>query len=255
MEFDYKQKLKEFIHGLYMQNLIVDEFVEFKFESLHNFPGTESIKEIKDWYLALRKNSTMVANRVPLNELKEWSLDENGSIVHSSGEFFRVEGYRIIGTDSREVQKGWDQPFLTQEGFDGGILGLVRKRINDIPFYLVEAKEEPGNYNIVQISTTLQATFSNIKRAHKGKKTNFSDLFLNPEKNNCKVLIDQWTSEDGGRLFNKRNRSMLIELSEDADIELPNDRFKWITLFNIKELIRHENAIVAPHLRGIISFI
>lgn len=255
MKFDYNQKLKEFIDALHLQSLIVDEFVEFKFESLNNFPGTESIKDVKDWYLSQVKTSNMVARRIPLSELKEWSLDDNGTIAHSSGEFFRVEGFRVTGTDSREVEKGWDQPFLTQEGFDGGILGLVRKRINDIPYYLVEAKEEPGNYNTVQISTTLQATFSNIKRAHKGKKTNFTDLFLNPNKNNCKVLIDQWTSEDGGRLFNKRNRSMLIELKEDVVIELPSDRFKWITLFNIKKLIRDENAIVAPHLRGIISFI
>ncbi len=255
MEFDYKQKLEEFIDALHSQNLIVDEFVEFKFESLNNFPGTESIREIKDWYDSQVQSSNMVATRIPLNELKEWSLDGNGTIAHSSKDFFRVEGYRVTGTDSREVEKGWDQPFLTQEGFDGGILGLVRQRINNIPYYLVEAKEEPGNYNTVQISTTLQATFSNIRRAHRGKKTNFCDLFLSPKKNNCEVLIDQWTSEDGGRLFNKRNRSMLIELKEDEVIELPSERFKWITLFNIKKIIRDENAIVAPHLRGIISFI
>ena len=48
---------------------------------------------------------------------------------------------------------------------------------------------------------------------------------------------------------------MLIELKEDEVIELPSERFKWITLFNIKKIIRDENAIVAPHLRGIISFI
>ena len=29
--------------------------------------------------------------------------------------------------------------------------GLIRKRFHGVPHYLVEAKEEPGNYNVVQI--------------------------------------------------------------------------------------------------------
>ena len=57
--------------------------------------------------------------------------------------FFKVEAYRTKNTISREVEKGWDQPFLTQVGYDGGILGLVRKRFDDVPHYLVEGKFEP----------------------------------------------------------------------------------------------------------------
>ena len=35
--------------------------------------------------------------------------------------------------------------FLTQIGFDDGLSGLLRQRINGIPHYLIEAKAEPEN--------------------------------------------------------------------------------------------------------------
>lgn len=251
---DYSEKLDAYLICLKKSGLKVDEFTEFKFEALSDFSLKGSEKDLLDWYWDFVKKSTMKMEKIPLNECRQWSIDETtGSIQHSSGEFFRVEGYRITGTNSREVATGWDQPFLTQEGYDGGILGLVRKRFDGVPHYLVEAKEEPGNYNIVQISPTVQATFSNLKRAHKGNQTHYSDLFLNPQNYPVKVLFDQWTSEDGGRLFNKRNRSVLLEYDEGVELEMVSNRFKWVTLYQLKKLIREQNAIVAPHIRGIIS--
>jgi len=250
----YSKKLEKYLSFLKLNGFKIDAYSEFKFESLKDFSLKGSESELIDWYYNHVKDSTMSLERIPLNECKEWSLnEEHGYLGHSSGEFFRVEGYRITGTSSREVAVGWDQPFLTQEGFDGGILGLIRKRFDGVPHYLVEAKEEPGNYNVVQISTTVQATFSNLKRAHKGSKTNYSDLFINHENHPVKIIFDQWTSEDGGRLFNKRNHSMLIEYDESEDLELVSDRFKWVSLFQLKKLIKEQNAIVAPHVRGILA--
>lgn len=250
----YKSELKVYLQFLEENEYLIDELSEFKFESLKDFSNQGSQRELIDWYYSHVKSSTMSLERIPLNECKEWSMDEkHGFLGHSSGEFFRVEGYRITGTSSREVTVGWDQPFLTQEGFDGGILGLIRKRFDGVPHYLVEAKEEPGNYNIVQISTTIQATFSNLKRAHKGGKTNYSDLFLNPKNHPVKVVFDQWTSEDGGRLFNKRNHSMLIEYDESEELELVSDRYRWASLFQLKRIIKEHNAIIAPHIRGILA--
>ena len=230
--------------------------IEFTVESLFDWKAsiTTEYEDLLDWYYKAKNETQMKVRRIPLSECKEWSYNEKeGSICHSSGEFFRVEGFRVEGSSTREVSTGWDQPLLTQEGFDGGILGIVRKKFDSIPHYLVELKEEPGNFNIVQISPTVQATFSNLKRAHKGKSTNYSDLFLNPELHPVEVILDQWMSEDGGRLYNKRNRSMLIEFDSDKELDLISDRFKWMTLFQIKKMIVEENAIIAPHIRGIFS--
>ena len=85
--------------------------------------------------------------------MKHWIYDKKkGVIKHSSGEFFKIEG-KIILNSQREVKK-WDQPFMTQIGFKGGIIGLVRANINNIPHYLVDAKFEPGNYNNIQLNRT-----------------------------------------------------------------------------------------------------
>ena len=254
MKNSYKEKRENYYNFLESQGYIVDPLSELKFEALTDNYSLHTTQEILDWYLSYKESPEMSVEQIPLSECREWSIDPtSGSIRHSSGEFYSVEGFRVTGSASREVKNGWDQPLLTQTGFDGGILGLIRQRKNHVPHYLVEAKEEPGNYNIVQISPTLQATFSNLKKAHLGRRPSYSDIFLTPEDHPVKVLFDQWTSEDGGRLFNKRNRSMLIEYDEHINLDCISDRFRWMTLFQIKKLIRDENAIIAPHIRGIIS--
>ena len=65
---------------------------------------------------------------IPLNKCKNWKISKKGFISHSSGSFYRVEGVRVLNSFNREAKSGWDQPLLTQTGFDGGILGLIRQR-------------------------------------------------------------------------------------------------------------------------------
>ena len=142
---------------------------------------------------------------------------------------------------------------FTEPGYDGGILGLLKKKINNTPHYLINAKFEPGNYNFIQLSPTVQATFSNIKKAHGGREVKFLEFFKSPYKKNCKIIFKQWVSEEGGRLRNKRNLAVMLEYKSNKKIELRSD-FKWVTLSQIKELVL-ENAIVNPHLRTLVSFI
>ena len=52
--------------------------------------------------------------------MKHWIYDKKkGVIKHSSGEFFKIEGKRILNSQ-REVKK-WDQPFMTQIGMAYGM--------------------------------------------------------------------------------------------------------------------------------------
>ena len=88
---------------------------------------------------------------------------------------------------------------FTEPGYDGGILGLLKTNINKTPHYLINAKFEPGNYKFIQLSPTVQATFSNINRTHGGKALNSWNILQN-QKNNCKIIFKQWVSEEGGRL-------------------------------------------------------
>lgn len=249
MNKKYEAALNDYLLNIKSYNKDDPIYNEFAFERIY-YNG--EIQEIIDWYEKARQKCTMQVHRIPLLECDDWELHpETGSLVHRSGEFFRVDGIRVTSSSNREVSSGWEQPILTQVGFDGGILGLIRKKINGIPHYLVEAKAEPGNPGIVQISTTVQATFSNLKRAHGGSQTLFSEYFLKPHDNNAKVIFERWMSEDGGRLFNKRNKNMIVEI--DHELNFDCSRFKWVTINELIRLIRTTDAIVAPHIRSILS--
>ena len=126
-----------------------------------------SLKKIKKWYKNIIKKSNTKVIKINLSECRDWQMN-NKNIKHKTNKFFKVEGIRVIKSYNREVSSGWDQPILTEPNFKGGILGLLRKEINGTPHYLINAKFEPGNYKLIQLSPTLQSTFSNISRAHKG---------------------------------------------------------------------------------------
>lgn len=222
-------------------------------EGLRDWSELNTLTEVKSWFLDQRQSCRMHVTQISLNQVEGWKFSDNGNMTHNSGEFFVVEGVRVSLSEDREVVGGWDQPILTQKGHDGGILGLIRKKIDGIPYYLIEAKAEPGNYEIVQLSPTLQATFSNLKQAHGGRAPRYSEYFWNGTDVHCqgRILFKQWLSEDGGRLFNKRNLGVLVEISAEINIELPSN-FIWLSLYQIKQLLK-ENAWVNPHVRGIIA--
>lgn len=223
-------------------------------ESLKDWSKLGTIKDLNDWFYQYQAERALVLKDIPISECRGWSIDpKTGWITHSSGEFFVVQGLRICAGVEREVgDAGWDQPILTQIGYNGGILGLLRKKIEGIPYYLVEAKAEPGNPDKIQISPTLQATFSNLNKAHGGRKPKFAEFFENTDtRQACDILFEQWMSEDGGRLHLKRNKGMLVQVPEDMELIVP-EGFRWVTLFQLKSLIK-VNSWVNPHIRGIIS--
>lgn len=226
---------------------------EHQFEGLTDWSLFHTLEELKTWFRHRRATTTMAVDTIALRDARGWTADEiTGDISHESGDFFTVRGVRVTQSSSREVgTQGWDQPILEQVGYDGGILGLVRKRFDGIPHYLIEAKAEPGNYRLVQMSPTLQATFANLRRSHGGQKPRFAEVFEDPASVDGTILYDQWLSEDGGRLMNKRNRGMLVEVPADFHLETTDD-FAWVSMFQIKACL-HENAWVNPHIRGIIA--
>ena len=254
---DYRKKLESYIEFVekYSNDKIYPHTIECSFEALSDWSLFNSLEEVKLWFESKKANCKMVVEDIPMNQVTDWFVDEKtGNIYHKSKDFFIIHGVRV-STKTRENKFGWDQPILEQVGYDGGLLGIIRKRFEGIPHYLCEAKEEPGNYGKVQISPTLQATFANLNQSHGGRKPNFSDLFIHKDSNkSVKVLFDSWLAEDGGRLHLKRNRGMLVEVDEQYNITLPSDNFIWLSLYQIKQLIK-EDAWVNPHVRGILAHV
>ena len=227
--------------------------LEHHVETWRDWSQLHDISDVRIWFEQQRSDPQMQVEDIALNDTTGWLRDEaTGNLSHESGEFFTIHGLRVRGSTHREVgSDGWDQPIVEQVGYDGGLIGLMRKRFDGIPHYLIEAKAEPGNYEVVQMSPTLQATFSNLRRTHGGRKPRFADVFEAPESIGASVLYAQWLSEDGGRLHKKRNYCMLVEVPDAYSPELV-EGFIWMSMHQIKAFLL-ENAWVNPHVRGIIA--
>jgi len=204
-----------------------------------------------NWFNKKREESDMTVQEIGINDLDKWDVSSTtGNISHESKGFFEIIGVKVSNTFDREVgKKGWTQPMIANN--PGGILGLLMKKFNGIPHYLVQAKAEPGNIGKLQLSPTLQATTSNLLKAHGGKKPLFAEYF--DEEENLNIVYAKWQSEDGGRFHLKSNYNMIVEVNEDEELTIP-DYFIWVTLFQIKQLLKIEN-FVGPHIRGIISYL
>ena len=220
-------------------------------ESIRDDNQINTLDYVIDWFNKKREESDMTVQEIGINDLDKWNVSSTtGNISHESQGFFEIIGVKVSNTFDREVgKKGWTQPMIANN--PGGILGLLMKKFNGIPHYLVQAKAEPGNIGKLQLSPTLQATTSNLLKAHGGKKPLFAEYF--DEDENPNIVYVKWQSEDGGRFHLKSNYNMIVEVNEDEELTIP-DYFIWVTLFQIKQLLKIEN-FVGPHIRGIISYL
>jgi oxidase EvaA len=225
--------------------------IQTMLESIRDDNQINKLDYIIEWFNKKREESDMIVEEIGIKDLDKWDIDHNsGNVKHESGGFFEVIGVKVSNTFDREVgKKGWTQPMIAKN--PGGILGIIMKKINGIPHYLLQAKAEPGNIGKLQLSPTLQATTSNLLKAHGGSKPLFAEYFN--EENNPKIIYAKWQSEDGGRFHLKSNYNMIVEIKEDDELKIP-DSFIWVTLYQIKQLMKIENFI-GPHVRGIISYL
>ena len=197
-----------------------------------NFQTTD---QILGWMKS--QNEEVVSNimQIPISELRGWSYRDD-RIRHNSGKFFSIDGIHIR-TNYRNTPE-WDQPIINQPEI--GFLGFIVKKFNGVLHFLLQAKIEPGNLNIVQLSPTLQATRSNYTRVHGGKAPTYLEYF-NGEKD-VLILVDQLQSEQGARFLHKRNRNIIVEVGKDEELEV-KEGYIWASLGQIKELLRYPNVV------------
>ena len=201
---------------------------------LTTYNPINSTEELRAWIEQRNREVQVDVKRIPFSEMDGWYVDDEGSLRHSSGRFFSIQGIHVE-TDCGYVH-AWDQPIINQPEI--GYLGILTKEMNGTLYFLMQAKIEPGNVNCVQISPTLQATKSNYTQVHKGKKPAYLDYFVNVKPEN--VLLDQLQSEQGARFLRKRNRNIIIKVDEDVEV-LPD--FRWMTLGQIKAFMHFDNMV------------
>jgi oxidase EvaA len=207
-----------------------------------------SAESILKWLQERKEVVEFQINSAPLNQLDHWHMDKkSGVICHESGKFFNIEGVNV--ETNYGLKRSWDQPIINQPEI--GYLGILTKQIEGVLHFLMQAKIEPGNINVVQLSPTLQATKSNYTLVHKGSPPLYLEYFNGMKKS--EILIDQLQSEQGARFLRKRNRNIIIEIQEYDDVTV-HDNFIWVTLGQLKELMTNDN-VVNMDTRTVISSI
>lgn len=191
--------------------------------------------EVHDWLDRRRKDIRFAVRRIAFGELDGWSFEEaTGNLTHRSGRFFTVEGLDVRVGD--ESSTAWRQPIIRQPEI--GILGILAKEFDGVLHFLMQAKMEPGNPNLLQLSPTVQATRSNYVKVHRGAAVRYLDFFTRLDRG--RVLSDVLQSEHGSWFYRKRNRNMVVEVAE----EVPEHQdFRWLTLGQISELLCRDNVI------------
>ena len=187
------------------------------------------------WFKSKASDDKFIVDEIPLESLDNWYFEhDTKNLRHSSGKFFSIEGVNV-STDFGFKQK-WEQPIIIQPEI--GILGIITKVFNGIRYFLMQAKMEPGNVNIVQISPTVQATRSNYTKVHNGKQPEYLEYFTSESKS--RILIDQLQTEQGGRFLKKRNRNMVVEAIGFVPLE---KEFIWLTPSQIKDALSKNNIV------------
>jgi oxidase EvaA len=193
--------------------------------------------EIDDWLAGRARAHRFRVDRRPLARLDGWSFDaDTGNLAHHTGKFFSVEGLAVSLGEGPE--QTWQQPIIRQP--EVGILGILAKEFDGVLHFLMQAKMEPGNRNVLQLSPTVQATRSNYSAVHRGLKVRYLEYFSGPGR--ARVHADVLQSEHGSWFYRKANRNMLVEVDRDTDVPVGDD-FCWLTLGQLGELLRRDNLV------------
>lgn len=191
--------------------------------------------DIDEW-LREKRRQPFESTLITLEELTRspgWSFAaETGNLCHRSGRFFTVEGLHVTADDG----EAWWQPVLVQR--DIAILGIIAKEFDGVLHFLLQAKMEPGNIGMVQLSPTVQATPSNYTRVHRGGPARYVEYFTEPGRG--RVLVDVLQSEQGAWFHHKRNRNIVLEVTDDVPVHRD---FCWLTLGQIHRLLHRPNVV------------
>lgn len=191
------------------------------------------------WHQEHRRSVVFKSELIGIDQLRDWSRDEHGNLKHKSGQFFRVEGARVDSDNVREVAT-WDQPILTQP--DGGVLGMVARETAEHGVqFLVQAIAECGNIGTVQLGPTIQSTWSNIRRAHAGRRPPMLEVLS--AESGVRIIYRANHNEEGGRFWLKSNENVVAFLDDESVIETDLRTFYWTSLSQIRELALMDNVL------------
>lgn len=208
-------------------------------ELLHSFIDKENFlnetDEIISWITKIKSKYDLDVRQIPLDSVNRWYKDEY-SIYHEDKKYFSVIAVNVH-IDNREV-KAWSQPLI--KSAQEGIIAFLTKKINGVYHFLVQAKLEAGNFDIIELAPTLQCLTGNYRKGLNEYEPEFLDYVLNvkPEQ----ILYTTYQSEEGGRFYREQNKNLIIEVDKNFSVEVP-ENFIWMTLNQIQVFLKFNNYL------------
>ena len=202
-------------------------------KSMQEKIGYYSMDDNISWLSRQKAMYNLLVTSKALKDIQGWSINEY-NISHKDNEYFKVIGVKVT-ISSREVAS-WSQPLVQPQ--QQGLCAFIIKDIGGIPHFLVQAKLECGNYDVMELAPTVQCLT--------GKYTSgtniqpFVSYVLNAPKH--QVIFDTLQSEEGGRFYHEQNRNMLIKVGDDFPIEVP-DNYRWMTLYQLFRFLAFNNFL------------
>ncbi len=136
--------------------------------------------------------------------------------------------------ENREVSR-WMQPLV--QPMQEGLIVFIVKKINGILHFLVQAKVELGNFDIVEMAPTVQCVTGSYKNS---TDVPFLDYVLNVSSE--RIRYDTMQSEEGGRFYREQNRNMIIEANDNFSLDVPAN-FVWVSLQQLTVFLKFNNYL------------
>jgi dTDP-4-dehydro-6-deoxy-alpha-D-glucopyranose 2,3-dehydratase len=187
--------------------------------------------EILSWFTEEKTRHEVSTRLIPANKITEWSRSAR-EIAHDEGRHFSVIAVNVEASN-REV-RFWRQPLLAPSA--RGVIALLAKPIEGVMHVLMHARVEPGFIDAVELGPTLQCIPENYAGLPPSQRPRYLEYVLGSGP--ARIRFDAFLSEEGGRFYDAQNRYLVIEVEDDFPVRSP-DGYRWVTLCQLGELLRH----------------
>lgn len=191
-----------------------------------------SFDEIIKWITKLKCTYEVSIKPISIFNISDWKVTDS-EIRHKDNKYFKVIAAKVK-ISNREV-KNWSQPLV--EPLQNGIVAFIVKKINGIYHFLVQAKFECGNFDIIEIAPTVQCITGSYSKI---SDVPYLDYLLNIDP--TQIKFDSLQSEEGGRFYREQNRSMIIEVNDSFSVKVPQN-FTWLTLNQLNYFLKFNNYL------------
>ena len=195
----------------------------------HNYTA---IRGHLSWLTSLKSKCDLVVTPCAVNDMPGWKKTDT-EIVREDGKYFKIIGVNV-SISNREVSE-WCQPLV--QPMQQGICALIIKKIDGVYHFLMQAKLECGNFDVMELAPTVQCLTDKVSVI---EAPDFYDYVVNARKD--QILFDTLQSEEGGRFYHEQNRNLIVMADENFPLELP-PRYTWMTLRQIYEFLRFNNYL------------